>query len=153
MVYWKSIQRKLRQVGQLTPADLFLILEAWFALAFFKIALRFMSLERLQRRLCSLPARPIAAKRLSTSPARINYLSGVASGLHPWPPVTCLCRAVTLQWMLARRGILSTLRLGVLNGSSGLHGHAWLELDGAPLGEEPASLARFSVLSPRSNES
>ena len=148
MAFWKSATLKARKARQLSPADVFPILEAWFTLAFFNLALRRVPLERLQGRLLqrSSGMRTLAAGGQATKPARMTRLVGVAASLHPWLRMTCLCRALALQWMLSRRGILPVLRLGVLNHGSGVQGHAWLELDGIPLGEDPDILERFSRL-------
>jgi hypothetical protein len=148
MAFWKSLRFKVGKARQLSPADVFLILEAWLALAFFNLALRRVSLERLQGSLLhhSSARQTLAAGRQAAISAHIVRLTGMAAGLHPWLRMTCLCRALALQWMLSRRGILPVLRLGVLNDGSGIQGHAWLELDGVPLGEAPAILERFSLL-------
>jgi hypothetical protein len=148
MAFWKSVRLKVHKARKLTLADVFLILEGWFALAFFNLALHRVPLERLQGSLLHHPSarHALAAGRQVTISARITRLIGIAASLHPWLRMTCLCRAMALQWMLSRRGILPVLKLGVLHAGSGVQGHAWVELDGVPLGEDPAILTRFSLL-------
>jgi hypothetical protein len=48
---------------------------------------------------------------------------------------TCLTRSLVLQWILARRGIGTELKVGVRNEGNGLHAHAWLECGGAPVND------------------
>ena len=58
----------------------------------------------------------------------------VAAGVLP---VECLClpKALATRFLLARRGIQAELVLGARKSENGLDAHAWLELDGQPLGE------------------
>ena len=48
---------------------------------------------------------------------------------------TCLTRSLVLQWVLARRGIVTELKVGVRNEGDGLHAHAWLECGGVPVND------------------
>lgn len=49
---------------------------------------------------------------------------------------TCLSKALALQLLLRRRGIASQLRFGIRKrDGSELLAHAWLEINGAPIGE------------------
>ena len=61
---------------------------------------------------------------------------------------TCLSRALTLQAMLAHRGLLSRLHVGVMRDLQGkLEAHAWVEREGRILiGGTPADIDRFSPL-------
>jgi hypothetical protein len=71
----------------------------------------------------------------------------VASGRAPrW--TTCLSQALTVQAMLARRGLSSRLHVGVVRGDHGeLEGHAWVEREGRiVIGGSAAEVARFSPL-------
>jgi hypothetical protein len=53
----------------------------------------------------------------------------------------CLVRSLVLQWMLARRGIASTLRLGVRRENGRMFAHAWVERAGEPVNDS-AELVR-----------
>ncbi len=48
---------------------------------------------------------------------------------------TCLTRSVTLWWLLRRRGIESTVRIGVRTANGGLEAHAWVERNGEVLND------------------
>jgi hypothetical protein len=58
---------------------------------------------------------------------------------------TCLSRSLALQWLLARRGISTNLRLGgaIVNGHFGAH--AWVEHDGVVVGSPPDVATRFAT--------
>ena len=61
-------------------------------------------------------------------------------------PVRCLHRSVTLHRWIRERGAPSQLRIGVVKVNGQLKAHAWVELQGHPLGDSPESLAEFKVL-------
>ena len=44
--------------------------------------------------------------------------------------MTCLRRSLTLQWLLARGGLDTTLQFGVRRENGSLQAHAWLEYQG-----------------------
>ncbi len=60
--------------------------------------------------------------------------------------MTCLRQALVLQWLLARRAIATELRIGIRREAGRLMAHAWLELEGAPLGPAGATDPEFKPL-------
>jgi hypothetical protein len=56
---------------------------------------------------------------------------------------TCLVRSLALQSVLARRGIDSTLRIGVRQRNGSIEGHAWLEHDGQAINESSENVATY----------
>lgn len=58
----------------------------------------------------------------------------------------CLTRAIALQRLLARRGWPARVRVGVCREGDALLAHAWVELDGAILGDRPEHVARYTPL-------
>lgn len=58
-----------------------------------------------------------------------------AAGRYVPFKTTCLERSLVLCWLLARRHIPAQLRIGVRKQNSDFAAHAWVELDGVPLGE------------------
>jgi hypothetical protein len=123
-----------------------LLLEAWWMLLIFYLALGWLSYDRL-----TIPA-PLVNKKCAASfddlvfAQRLQRLVGSASRLHLLS-MTCLVQALSLRWMLSRRGIPAQLRLGVQKKLIGIHAHAWVELMEEPLGEENIT-ERFHVLEP-----
>jgi hypothetical protein len=59
----------------------------------------------------------------------------------------CLVRSLALHNLLIRRGISgSVIRVGVRNDSGGFLAHAWVELNGVIVGDEPSHVRRFTRL-------
>jgi hypothetical protein len=64
--------------------------------------------------------------------------------IHP----TCLVRAIALERMIHRVDAgPAVVRVGVLPGGQTLAAHAWIELDGRVVGDEPSFIRRFVPLS------
>jgi hypothetical protein len=60
---------------------------------------------------------------------------------------TCLVRAVALERMIVRAGVgPAVVRVGVLRGEDQFMAHAWIELAGRVIGDEPAHVSRFTPL-------
>jgi hypothetical protein len=55
---------------------------------------------------------------------------------------SCLRRAIVLWTLVERSGQHGDLRIGATNTSGQLEAHAWVEVDGIPIGE-PTSVAGF----------
>jgi|ERR1700719_1265575 hypothetical protein len=73
---------------------------------------------------CATAARTMLTARMVRSAA---YLS-------PGTP-TCLEKSLVLWWLLGRRGIASSLRLGTRKTGGKFEAHAWVECEGVPLNE------------------
>jgi hypothetical protein len=56
---------------------------------------------------------------------------------------TCLEQSLVLCWMLRRRGMNPVLRVGARKQAEHLEAHAWVEIDGAVLGDEGRQHAHF----------
>lgn len=142
----KSLRDKARRVLDLSFSDWLSLIEAWWRLFGFYLALRVFSYERLktpfQKSLEETPEHVLEI-------AQANYrLVGRASRLHLLP-MTCLPRALTLRSMLGRRGIRSEVRLGARKTAIGLHAHAWVEVLGIAIGENDDLAGNFQVLGSR----
>lgn len=58
------------------------------------------------------------------------------------PGSTCLAKSLALAWMLRRRGVAATVRVGVST-DGGFSAHSWVECEGTPIGEAPTGYAVF----------
>ncbi|HEY9382427.1 MAG TPA: lasso peptide biosynthesis B2 protein [Gemmatimonadales bacterium] len=118
--------KRLRQLIHLTAPERGLLLEAVAALSVSGLLLRMLRFSRVASRLGRHMAEgPPLEDRATTSTAlRIRWAVETASRHLPWKPV-CLPQAVAAQWMLRRRGIASTLYLGV-NPAASFDAHAWV---------------------------
>jgi len=60
---------------------------------------------------------------------------------------TCLTRAVALERMIVRAGVgPAVVKVGVQRHNDEFHAHAWIELDGRVVGDEPTRVRRFTPL-------
>ena len=102
------------------------VLEAWFLLGLARVAIRLVPFRDLARWMggvkgeaAPIPcANPDGARQVALAIAR-------ASRTPPWTS-NCLVQAIAGHCMLRRRGIASTLTLGVIKQGPALEAHAWL---------------------------
>jgi hypothetical protein len=88
--------------------------------------------------------------RLLTTDLYIRILRAMSQArrrhLHDF---TCLEEALTIQWMLRRRGLNAQVRIGVAKITDDqLMGHAWAECDGHIVSLDPISPAHYIPLAP-----
>jgi hypothetical protein len=137
MVLLKWLKDRFAQARGLSAADWLLLFEAWWDLLFFWLILRWSSYERFARA-------PQGENPDLPRVERMHRLVLWASRLHLLP-MTCLMQACTLRQMAARRGLQAQVRIGATRTAQGIHAHAWVEVDGQPVGEEGVK-ERFSML-------
>ncbi len=89
-----------------------------------------------------LPARPLKEGDLSLP----RFLAGLPLFFYPLFPKTCLRRSLVLYRHLVRLGKDPELWVGVRKDGGDLAGHAWVVLEGKPVGERPAALEVFSPI-------
>ena len=138
--------RKLRSASRLSPTDWLLFIQAWLWLLVFDLGLHTCPFPVLQAFAARQASRPslhpeqtenlICSLRTTVDHARYNHLYSM----------TCLRRALTLQKMLAHRGIATELKIGVRKEAGQLSAHAWLEYQGQPLGEAEKITEHFAAL-------
>ncbi|MEM7482288.1 MAG: lasso peptide biosynthesis B2 protein [Acidobacteriota bacterium] len=110
------------------------LIRAWFVLTVISISLRCVPLPTLRnflRRCSPLEGSP------AMSGAEVRRLVTRAGRLHP-ARVVCLQRSLCLEYLLRRQGTLADFRLGVRRSGDSIEAHAWVELNGEPLGEQSA---------------
>ena len=78
--------------------------------------------------------------RLARSESRIVQIASRRGLLTP----TCLQQSLFLHWWLARRGIASSLRIGVRKRNGALEAHAWVEHLGQALNDAADGGERFA---------
>jgi hypothetical protein len=137
----KRRTRLTRKARRLLSADGWLFVKSAILLALTRLSL---SVCRFQMILAWL-------SRLSTTPAggdlpavsrTINRIEWAVSRASRCVPGTrhCLTQALAAKLLLARRGVLTQLRIGVAKDQAGLlRAHAWLESDGAAIFGVPNS--------------
>jgi hypothetical protein len=111
--------------------------------------LPFRTLRRFLARMTQVA--PALHEADQASIKRVVWAVAVAS--RYLPEVTCLAQALAGQVLLARRGHLVRLRLGVAKGEAGqLQAHAWVESQGQILIGSIEDLGRFTPLPPLEGE-
>ena len=141
----RSFKDKARLARQLSPSDWLALTEAWWWLFYLHLALRWMSYERI-----AFSVRPISKNISELSDdlfiaQRLQRLVGIASRLY-LIPMTCLVRSLTLQKMLNSRNISAQVRIGAQKIQGALYAHAWVEVNGNPIGEADDIAQKFNIL-------
>lgn len=138
--------RKLRSAFRFSIAEWSLFFQAWIWLLLFDLGLRIRPFPILQSFAARLSTRPapspeqteglILALKTAADRARRNHLY----------PMTCLRRSLALQKMLAQRGIAAELKIGVQKELGVLSAHAWVEVQGTPIGEPERVMDQYIAL-------
>ena len=148
------LARKLRSAARLDAADRRLVVEAVAALLSARLRSGLLPFRELARQLGGLrppemggDPRPLAAHEA----AAVRKIRWAIEAAAPWLPfrTVCLQQAIAARTMLARRGIVSVLHLGVGgHGEPSLNAHAWLDagdlkVTGYPLDPGLVEAGRF----------
>lgn len=136
--------RRLRKYLALTPAGRAIVLRSLMLLPLAAALLHTSGMART--------AVWLERMRRSTEPAgeapqprQIALLVNAAAAALG---ANCLPRSLVLRQMLRDRGMTADIRLGVAKlADGGLRAHAWVELDGLPLGDDLHMSARYAALS------
>lgn len=137
--------RKFQTAQTFSALDWVSLGQAWFLLLFVDLGLRllpFLKLQGLLRR--TSHGRAFAAGDPQAAIRKMNRMVQAAANHHLYP-MTCLRQALTLQWMLARHGICTELKIGVRKNGSGIEAHAWLEWNDSPIGQPGLVVEQFSA--------
>jgi hypothetical protein len=140
--------RRLRKLLALTRPERRLLVRAGLLLALIRLSLGRLPFTTLSR---LVVGRQPAGRAASPGDARLAddviwAVTAISRRTPGW--TTCLTQALTVQAMLARRGLASRLHVGVVRGAQGqLEGHAWVERDGRILiGGSAPEVRRFVPL-------
>lgn len=138
---WRALQR-------LTGSERCSVVAALAALTLVRLTLAALGFRRTQALLSGHPAArgaaPAAAATDRAAAERIVRAMDRAVGCGPGLlRPSCLPRSMTLWWLLRRAGLPAALRIGVRRASDHLEAHAWVELEGRVLGDQPDVQDRF----------
>jgi hypothetical protein len=136
--------RKLRTARTFTPGDWWLLAQAGWLLLVTDLGLRWRSFRQVQA-LLAVPHPPAPPANADVAIRRVMRLVDVAARYHVYP-MTCLRRALVSQRLVVERGIAAELKVGVRKENGQLDAHAWLEYDGAPMGDARDVADRFAPL-------
>jgi hypothetical protein len=138
----------LRRLRRLTPSGAWALARAWWLLLAVDVGLRILPFARLESGLAPAP-RAAGPQPDETAVLRLVWATAAAARHHLYP-MRCLPQALCLRWFLGRLGIAAQLRIGVERRLGDLRAHAWVELDGHPLGEDFHIADHYSPLHPAS---
>jgi hypothetical protein len=131
-----SLLKRLRQWRALQPWERHMLVHQFFLLPATWVALRVRGFNKT-RSMAELP--PLSPKRPEL-PAmafaqRCAELTAIAArnGLYR---ANCLHQSLALSHVLQQHGLPARLKIGVLPHARPLQAHAWVELDGIPLGQQ-----------------
>ncbi|MBI2160001.1 MAG: lasso peptide biosynthesis B2 protein [Candidatus Rokubacteria bacterium] len=135
----KSLGERFRKFLRLSRRDRVVLGQAWALFLFVELALRLLRFKHVLA-LCQRPRKwhndPALASPASLS--RLAWLVEVAGHCAPGN-VTCLKKALVLSWLLRKRGVATTLRIGVSREGGSPKAHAWLDHEGQATIGLPAS--------------
>jgi len=145
----------LRQFLRLDRERQRLFLEAWWALASVRLALRFTPFKQLVEELTlhRVPVEPPALGPAALAAAgRLGWAVRAAARFTPWRS-TCLVQVLAAQRMLQKRLLPGVFYIGAAPGeaagagkNAGLDAHAWLKCGEACITGEAAH-ERYTVVS------
>jgi hypothetical protein len=141
------MRRRLGRLAEVRPGEWPVLLQLALLALGTGLALRLMPLPRVTRLLAAgartraLGWWPLGRARCRGD--RLDRLADLAAAAVPGEG-RCLARALLHVWLLAGRGRPVALVLGAERRGGRLRGHAWIETPGGPVGETPATVARFA---------
>lgn len=125
----------IRAIFRLPAEDRLLVGQSWLVLLLVRLALLLLPFPTV-RAACEGTRRRRtnggAHEEDQAQILRITRAVEIAARHSPFEP-TCLLEALAVAWLLGRRGIASTLRIGVARRNDQLVAHAWLERHGQPI--------------------
>jgi Transglutaminase-like superfamily len=123
--------RRLKKILQLSPSQLWVLMQAVIGLPLVRLALHFNSVTQVSRSPIERATNPSLQHGLIKA-EEIARLVRVAAQ-HGICQATCLEQSVLLRRLLARRGIDGQIIFGTRKAEGETQAHAWVEVEGVPL--------------------
>jgi hypothetical protein len=139
--------KRLRKFLSLSSSDRNLLVQTAVLLSGIRLGLRFVSFPTLRRILDKISkTAPNSTQAYQSTLNRVVWAVDIVSKYMPGG-VKCLARALTTQVLLARRGYLVQLHIGVAKDEAGqLEAHAWIESQDRVVIGDLKDLGRFTRL-------
>lgn len=140
------VLRKLRTFTGLPRPVRRAVPRAALALTLVSLGMGLTGFARCQRWLRRLGGDRTPAPMRETGPAEAGHLARALAVVAPNLPVRALCleRSLTLWWLLRRRRFDARLVIGVRRPEAKLEAHAWVELEGRPIGDRDDVAQRYA---------
>jgi hypothetical protein len=127
-----------------TPSDAWLLARVLGWSLVLPIAKRALPLPRLLRLMRS--RKRTTQRDPEREAAIVSLAAWVFKTRPPGARDNCLERGLVAYRYLSRAGACPELVIGVAKGLEGVHGHAWVTVDGRPVHDLPATLAGFEPI-------
>ena len=139
--------KPLRKFVSLSSSDRNLLIQTAVLLSGIRLGLRFVSFPTLRRILDKISkTAPNSTQAYQSTLNRVVWAVDIVSKYMPGG-VKCLARALATQVLLARRGYLVQLHIGVAKDEAGqLEAHAWIESQGSVVIGDLKDLDRYTHL-------
>ncbi len=135
---------KLKQIFSLNVKEYPLLIEAWLSLAWVDLLIRFSPYERWRYLLNSdEQSTQTQQKELDIGPL-IAMSEKVAR--HHLFSMNCLRRTLAQKKMLAKRGVLAHVHIGVKKGGGRFEAHSWLSYNSRVLNDSADVTERYVEL-------
>ena len=139
------MKAKLRILLSFSAQDWILLVQAWSLLLVIDIALRMLSFRKVQGWIRSPDQPGVSTIKAEKVIQRSSGFVDLAARHHLYP-MTCLRRSLTLQWLLSRAGLYTTLQFGVRRENGNLQAHAWLDYQGQVIDKNPIPTEQYANL-------
>jgi hypothetical protein len=139
-----SILFASRRFAQLSGSDRAMVLKSAISLSATWAGLRIVGFRRWNNLLDRFVRAPVAEpnpSRLQEATHIMRLLSSAAR--HLFLRTNCLEQAMTLYFLLRRRGLAAELHFGARKNSASLEAHAWVACSGVPLNEDHGEHRHF----------
>jgi Transglutaminase-like superfamily len=138
---------RLRRFSALPRAAKLDFVRAVLLLPLIRMSLRLRGFRATQKTLqlrisIGVAALPEAAAAEQT---RLACRMVLAAGRYSLLKGTCLERSLALWWLLARKGIATQLRIGARKSGEKFEAHAWVERNGAAIGEPDGTHLHYAA--------
>ena len=139
--------KQLCKFLSLSSSDRNLLVQTAVLLSGIRLGLRFVSFPTLRRILDKISkTAPNSTQAYQSTLNRVVWAVDIVSKYMPGG-VKCLARALATQVLLARRGYLVQLHIGVAKDEAGqLEAHAWIESQGSVVIGDLKDLDRYTHL-------
>ena len=141
---------KFAKWSRLSGQEHRILLLALLLLPMIALGLRLSGLRRIRTLLADRKALAQSEAEVEHALAKATSVARLvaAAARHGPYKAKCLPVALTLAWLLQRRGMSTNLRLGVRKAAARLEAHAWIEYRGVPLIDTAEVLERFTAFEP-----
>jgi hypothetical protein len=116
------------------------VLQSWTELLHCRLRLRFPRVLKAGELAFGTPRSAQPSEGVLARPLAALFELAQRTHVHS---AACLLRALALRRVLQRHGVDTRLRLGMRKSTEGWMGHAWLEYDGAVLGDREEFVRTF----------